>query len=113
MPQGVYERTDYHKQKISESMIGNTHGFQKGEHNNLEWKSGHIPWNKNNFRGEYRYLKAIGSDGICLFCGEIDPTLFEEHHPDKVKMPDFKITLCANCHRKLHWFYGINNYSKE
>ena len=49
------------------------------------------------------------TDGICLFCGETDFMVLEEHHIDKEKMPDFTVTLCANCHRRLHWFTGGNN----
>ncbi len=30
MPSGVYIRTEEHKRKISEKMMGHTHGFQKG-----------------------------------------------------------------------------------
>ena len=72
-------------------------------------------WNKGRFtihrirkRGEHnqRYYRAINSMGECLFCGEIDWRVLEEHHPDKEKLPDFTVTLCANCHRKIHWDTG-------
>ena len=55
---------------------------------------------------ESRYYSAIHSLGMCLFCGEIDWRVLEEHHPDKEKMPDFTITLCANDHRRVHWDRG-------
>lgn len=55
------------------------------------------------------YRERKKTAGICLFCGEMDFMVLEEHHPDKEKMPNFTITLCANCHRKLHWFTGGNN----
>ena len=54
------------------------------------------------------YLRAINSMGMCLFCGELDWRVLQEHHPDKIKLPNFKVTLCANCHAKLHWNYGTH-----
>lgn len=52
------------------------------------------------------FNRVIKTMGMCLICGEIDFTVLEEHHPDKEKMPDFKITLCGNCHNRLHFYYG-------
>jgi RNase P subunit RPR2 len=43
-----------------------------------------------NFKGRY-----------CVKCGEVNTEVLEEHHPDKVNMPDYTITLCANCHEKI------------
>jgi RNase P subunit RPR2 len=43
-----------------------------------------------NFKGRY-----------CIKCGEVNTEVLEEHHPDKVNMPDYTITLCANCHEKI------------
>lgn len=55
------------------------------------------------------FKKAINSWGMCLLCYDIDFKHLEQHHPDPIKMPDFTITLCANCHRDLHWFTGGTN----
>jgi len=43
-----------------------------------------------NFKGRY-----------CQKCGETNPEVLEEHHPDKINQPDFTITLCANCHEEI------------
>lgn len=52
------------------------------------------------------YYRIINSMGICLFCGDIDWRHLEEHHPDKEKLPNFTVTLCANCHKETHWNNG-------
>lgn len=59
-------------------------------------------------------LKKTGM-GMCLFCKDIDWKHLEEHHPDKEKMPDFTITLCANCHRDVHYLNGskVNEHKKH
>lgn len=57
-------------------------------------------WNKKN--PKETYWKKIKTSGICLFCGDIDWRHLEEHHPDKEKMADLTVTVCANCHRELH-----------
>lgn len=44
--------------------------------------------------------------GMCLECGDIDFSHLHQHHIDKQKMPDFTITLCANCHSTLHFYRG-------
>ena len=40
----------------------------------------------------------------CFFCGEDNPLVLEEHHiiPRSIEDSVETITLCANCHRKLH-----------
>ena len=43
-----------------------------------------------NFNGRY-----------CVKCGETNPEVLEEHHPDKENYPDYTITLCANCHEQI------------
>ena len=48
--------------------------------------------------------------GMCLFCGDIDWRHLEEHHPDKEKMPDFTVALCANCHKEIHWNNGTYGF---
>ena len=52
------------------------------------------------------YRKRTKSMGMCLFCGDIDWKHLEEHHVDKEKIPNLTITLCANCHRDLHYLNG-------
>ena len=37
----------------------------------------------------------------CQKCGETNPEVLEEHHPDKINRPDFTITVCANCHEEI------------
>lgn len=52
------------------------------------------------------FARAIHSDGFCLRCKSLDWTVLQEHHIDKEKMPNYTITLCANCHQKLHYYKG-------
>ena len=59
------------------------------------------------------FKTAINSLGMCLFCGELDFAVFREHHPDKEKMPDFTITLCANCHEREHFYRGQKRFGKR
>ena len=60
-------------------------------------------------QGGYQIFRnRIKSDGICLFCGEIEWCILEEHHPYPDEMSDITFTLCANCHRRLHWYMGGN-----
>ncbi len=48
------------------------------------------------------YLKG---DGCCLYCGEINVFMLENHHVWGVKNdPDFTITLCANHHKPFRRF---------
>lgn len=37
----------------------------------------------------------------CQKCGETNPEVLEEHHPDKENKPNWTITLCANCHEEI------------
>ena len=60
---------------------------------------------ESNFEG-YLFKRIINSSGMCLICGELDFTVFHEHHIDKDRMPDFTITLCGNCHNRHHFYYG-------
>lgn len=53
-----------------------------------------------------KLAKRIKTDGMCLSCGEIDFAVLQQHHPDPVKLPTFTITLCANCHARLHFLTG-------
>ena len=53
------------------------------------------------FRNATKY-----SMGICWECGEINWEFLENHHPDKEKLPDFTVTMCANCHTRLHYYLG-------
>lgn len=66
-------------------------------------------WMGTNNRGKaetFLIRKKVDGGGLCLFCGCIDWMCLENHHPDKIKMPNFSVTLCANCHRKVHWMNG-------
>lgn len=49
-----------------------------------------------------KWVKGRDLKKYCKICGETDPLKLEEHHPDKINRPDYTITLCANCHSKLH-----------
>ena len=51
--------------------------------------------------------------GVCMFCGEIDFRVLEDHHPFPNKDENLKITLCANCHSRLHWMLGGNRRIKD
>ena len=44
--------------------------------------------------------------GFCLICGTIDPIVLIEHHVFGRKSDEITITLCANCHQKLHFYKG-------
>ena len=60
------------------------------------------------------YNKAVRSDGCCLICGCYDCIdILEQHHPDKKKMPNFTISLCPNCHRRVHLYFGKNLSAAE
>lgn len=46
-----------------------------------------------------RKLRNPLQDGLCLFCGETDPFVFQYDHPLSWRNDEvFRITLCANCH---------------
>jgi len=46
------------------------------------------------------YKGYLQGDGCCLYCGEINPFMLENHHVWGVNDdPDFTITLCANHHK--------------
>lgn len=73
---------------------------------------------QDNERRQYKrdkkaFDRAILGMGCCLFCNELDFRVLEEHHIDKEKLPNFTITLCANCHRKLHWMYPYLNWKEK
>jgi hypothetical protein len=47
-------------------------------------------------------LKEMGYARRCFYCPETDPVCFEKDHPVTQKLdPQFKRTVCRNCHRKL------------
>ncbi|MEM5830858.1 MAG: helix-turn-helix domain-containing protein [candidate division WOR-3 bacterium] len=48
-----------------------------------------------------KVLKGF-SGRYCINCGETNPDVLHEHHPDKENRPDYTITLCANCHNEIH-----------
>ena len=74
----------------------------KAKEYNDRYRKNHYKRSKEN----QIYNKRRKSMGICIFCGEMNWYFLEEHHPDPLKIPNFKVTLCANCHRKLHWLMG-------
>jgi len=50
--------------------------------------------------------------GFCLICNSLDLDILEEHHVTE----DFTITLCPNCHRRLHLYQGkeaVYNWKKR
>jgi hypothetical protein len=53
------------------------------------------------------FSKAVRR-GVCVICGEIDFRVLEDHHPFPDKDKNLKLTLCANCHARLHWMLGGN-----
>jgi hypothetical protein len=53
-----------------------------------------------------RYKTAIQSMGMCMFCSEIDFAVLQQHHVFGRKFDDMKVTLCANCHERLHYYLG-------
>lgn len=59
------------------------------------------------------FKRAINSSGMCLFCGEINFIVLQEHHPFPCSLPQFTVTLCANCHAKVHFFAGRSTFNKK
>lgn len=103
-------RTQETKDKISKSVSI----IRTGTHHTQETKDKISKAMSDSGRKEPVYRKAINSLGMCLFCGDIDWRHLEEHHPDKIKLPDFTVTLCANCHADLHWNKGsYSGYKKK
>ena len=54
------------------------------------------------------FRRCATSSGMCLFCGELDFTHLEEHHPYPDELSDVTLTFCANCHRTIHFYTGGN-----
>lgn len=48
-----------------------------------------------------KWTKGKDLRRYCKQCGETDPAKLEEHHPDREKLSDHTVTLCANCHSKI------------
>ena len=68
-------------------------------------------FNHINKRQKYdldTYNNHKKSDGMCLFCGDIDFSHLQQHHLLPDELPTFSITLCANCHASLHFYTGGN-----
>lgn len=63
---------------------------------------------KKNFFISYKKGKSYKTgDGCCLYCGEINPFMLNNHHIFGRKNSDFTITLCENCHASFTrrmWF---------
>lgn len=64
-------------------------------------------------REYHLFKKTTESSGCCLTCGDIDFRHLDEHHIDREKLFNFTITLCANCHRELHWNNGTIGVRKN
>ena len=79
---------------------------KEGKIKEISFHCSHKQHNFKNDRERALFWKTKKSSCICLECGELDFRCLQEHHPDKEKMSDFKICLCANCHAKLHWNIG-------
>jgi len=74
------ERRDSNPKEYNESK--RIYAFLKGRRKNPHYKG---------------YLEG---DGCCLYCGEINPFMLENHHVWGVNEdPEFTITLCANHHK--------------
>jgi len=101
--------TEEHKKKVSESLkkINVLSRFKKGDNignKHPNWKGGKILYWKN---------KRLSKDKhTCQVCGLKDKLIMDVHHIKPVKneqdrrygIQDIKnlITLCPNCHRKVH-----------
>lgn len=51
--------------------------------------------------GERQLMESLIERDCCVCCLETNPFVLERHHP--FKGSQFKITLCAKCHRLIHF----------
>lgn len=57
---------------------------------------------KAMYRSTIRKMKRDGRTGACcIICGEGDPRAIESHHIYGRIIPNDKVSLCINCHRKI------------
>ena len=56
---------------------------------------------KKYFKTYGRTLRLVAGDGCCLYCGEINPFMLNDHHIWGRKNSDFTITLCEDHHAPL------------
>jgi len=54
-----------------------------------------------------QFEKQCNGLGFCLICNCLDLDILEEHHIFGVNMNDITVTLCPNCHNRLHRFMGV------
>lgn len=123
MPKGVYERTKYHREKISiGSKEGKTGNHRKGQEWSQEVKErisktlqrprpefrGHLHprWVKGNINYWKKQAK-IRDDFTCQVCGLYDSEIVEVDHikpkasyPVLYKELSNMQTICPNCHRR-------------
>jgi len=80
--------------------------FYELKYNTITMKDGAIKWVGPRYESQCKecmklYMKIYGylnGDGCCLYCGEINPFMLNNHHIFGRKNNDFTITLCENHH---------------
>ena len=56
---------------------------------------------KRNDKERMFISNFLSGDGCCLYCGELNPWMLNNHHPWKRRNPKFTVTLCENHHAPL------------
>ena len=92
MPIGVYERTEEHNRKISESMLG------KKNHN---WKGDEV-----GYYALHKWIQKNWGDAThCEICGDINiSTRYEWHNKNRQynrKVRKDWMQVCSKCHKML------------
>ena len=107
------KQTDKHKEKIRLKLIGNTHGFQKGDKTNKAkfgskngmFNKGYLLKGKKNGRykdGLTKLQKQEKTAGRkkpeqCEICGSMDVISFDHNH----ETGEFRGWICRRCNRTL------------
>ena len=55
----------------------------------------------------------MDGQGICLYCGELDPLLLEQHHPFGAKESNFILSFCANHHKLITIYPGFMSWKDQ